>query len=132
MLRYARSSLSPSSLMDLLDNFIRRWQSEEGRVLETFGSLNDRLALKGIFRVLFFEPVDLYFYCRSLQVGRLGDLGKIPYDLTASLAPPQPVVPRSAAPASPALPSLRKSLRLTALVALGNCSSFHLRSPQET
>ena len=28
--------------------------------------------------------------------------------------------------------SLRKSLRLTALVALGICSSFHLRSPQET
>src|SRR5215208_5322124 len=41
--------------------------------------------------------------------------------------PPQPVVPRSTAPASPAPLSLRKSLRLTALVALGICSSFHLK-----
>src|SRR5688572_11605443 len=48
--------------------------------------------------------------------------------------PPQPVVPRSTAPASPAPLSLRKSLRLTALVALGICSSIleALRSQEES
>src|SRR5215204_1304348 len=66
-------------------------ETRSGTVVENIGGLTGlqpglydreqiirryRLALQSVFRVLFFEPVDLYFYCRSLQGGRLRGLGK--------------------------------------------------------
>jgi hypothetical protein len=79
-------------------------------------------------RTAIFEYIGGFYNTRRRHAA-LGHLSPAKYEEPPPWPPPQPVVPRSTAPASPAPLSLRKSLRLT---ALGICSSFHLRSPQET